>query len=88
MRVFSWDLRNRHCTKTNVMRLMINNDFLKIHSCLWLITPSDAAHFPAFKQTDAGDTEGYLDSKRSNGSLSFADSVIGVKVFIGTGHGD
>ena len=53
-----------------------------------MITPSDAAHFPAFKQTDAGDTEGYLDSKRSNGSLSFADSVIGVKVFIGTGHGD
>ena len=33
MRVFSWDLKNRYCTKTCLMRLVVIHDFFKIKSC-------------------------------------------------------
>ena len=62
--------------------------FLKSNLVSALATSSVAAHFAVFKETDADDTKGSLDSQRSNCPLSFADLVINVKLFIGTGHGN
>ena len=61
--------------------------FLKTSLVSALATASVAVNFPAFKETDADDTKGSLDSQRSNCPLSFADLVIDVKLFVGRGHG-
>ena len=62
--------------------------FLKSNLVSALATASVAAHFAALEKTDADDTKGSLDSQRSNCPLSFADLVINVQPFIGTGHGN
>ena len=62
--------------------------FLKSSLVSALTSASVAAHFLAFKQTDADNTKGSLDSKRNKCPLSFADLVIDVKLFIGRGYGD
>lgn len=62
--------------------------FLKSSLVSTLATASVAAHFPAFKETDADDTKRSLDSQRSKSPQSFADLVIYVKLVIGRGNGD
>ena len=78
MRVFSWDLWNKYCTKTCLMRLVITQ---KPSLASALATASVAAHFPSFKETDADDTKGSFDSRSCNCPVSFADLVIDVKLF-------
>ena len=62
--------------------------FLNSSLAFVLAIASEAIQLPAFIQTDADATKGWLDSQRSSLPLIFGDFKLEVKPFIGTRHSD